>query len=77
MVKNGQKGLKRAKNCHALINLAYSLKKIQYLLSVPIAQLVKALQRCFELKVLSSNPNQGKYFFKLLVCDWEIFIPTR
>ena len=72
-----KKGLKRAKNCHALINLAYSLKKIHYLLSVSLAQLVKAHQRCFELKVLSSNPNQGKYFFKLLVCDWEIFIPTR
>ena len=52
---------------------AQSSKKLSHLLSVPIAQLVRARRGVFFNTVLSSNPGQVKRFLKLIDLNAGIF----
>ena len=55
-----------AKNTHALTILSPDVKKFQQLLSVPIAQLVKACQRCFRSEGLEFKPQPRQIFFQVI-----------
>ena len=55
-----------AKNTHALTILSPDVKKFQQLLSVPIAQLVKACQRCFRFDGLEFKPQPRQIFFQVI-----------
>ena len=66
MDKNGQKWPKMAKNTHALTLLSPGVKKFHQILSVPIAQLVKACQRCIRSEGLEFKSQQGQIFFQVV-----------
>ena len=64
--KVSQNWTKMAKNTHALTILSPDVKKFQQLLSVPIAQLVKACQRCYKSEGLEFKPQSSQIFFQVV-----------
>ena len=58
-------------------HLSESVKKFHQILSVSNSSIGKVVSEVLKFpKVLGSNPNQVKYFFKLFDSDWGRIITT-